>query len=109
MIFYLPFSLIDVSVNRRADSLSQLRDSCATCVISITSRCAAKKKRFKATLIGLSFICQCLRFFRKETSALTWHVVPLNSSSMVFGHDDATPKDVRILLNVAPRTKLGCG
>ncbi|CRL07771.1 CLUMA_CG020725, isoform A [Clunio marinus] len=44
----------------------------------------------------------------KCSDPLTWHVVPLNSS-MVFAHDDVTPKDIRIVLNVAPRTKLGCG
>lgn len=59
-------------------------------------------------------LCHCthvnffLSFRRKSSDPLTWHVVPLNSS-MAFSHDDATPKDVRIVLNVAPRTKLGCG
>jgi hypothetical protein len=34
--------------------------------------------------------------------------VPLNSS-LLFNHDDMTPRDIRVILNVAPRMKLGCG
>ncbi|CAO1377955.1 unnamed protein product [Diamesa serratosioi] len=45
----------------------------------------------------------------KATDLLTWHVVPLNTSKTFDHIDDITVRDVQIVLNVAPRTKLGCG
>jgi len=46
---------------------------------------------------------------RKASDPLTWHVVP-SQNSLPFAQDESqTSRDVRILLNVAPHTKLGCG
>lgn len=46
---------------------------------------------------------------RKASDPLTWHVVP-SQNSLPFTQDESqTSRDVRILLNVAPHTKLGCG
>lgn len=50
-----------------------------------------------------------LLYYRKATDLLTWHVVPLNTSKTFDHIDDITVRDVQIVLNVAPRTKLGCG
>lgn len=45
----------------------------------------------------------------KASDPLTWHVVP-SQNSLPFTQDESqTSRDVRILLNVAPHTKLGCG
>lgn len=51
-------------------------------------------------------MCKC----RRASDPLTWHVVP-SQSSLPFTQVDSQPaaRDLRILLNVAPRTKLGCG
>ncbi|KAL7030818.1 hypothetical protein ACKWTF_006798 [Chironomus riparius] len=45
----------------------------------------------------------------KASDPLTWHVVP-SQNSLPFTQDESqTSRDVRIILNVAPHTKLGCG
>lgn len=49
------------------------------------------------------------KFNRRASDPLTWHVVPFESSLAFTQDDSQASRDVRILLNVAPRTKLGCG
>lgn len=107
--------MIDVRSTTLHDDNHGAHNCCATGVISGSTHILDESKHRSSDFHSLLPInCQCsilylLLFPRKSSDPLTWHVVPLNSSSMVFGHDDVTPKDVRIVLNVAPRTKLGCG
>lgn len=57
----------------------------------------------------------CCFYHRKASDPLTWQVVSLplhhngHYASNSNGTDEMIMRDVRIVLNVAPRTKLGCG
>jgi hypothetical protein len=47
---------------------------------------------------------------RRSLDPLTWHVVPSKKSIKPYETiDDVICRDVRIIINVAPRAKLGCG
>lgn len=50
-----------------------------------------------------------INFCRKASDPLTWHVVPLKQCKSYDRIDDVSIRDVQVVLNVAPRTKLGCG
>lgn len=40
---------------------------------------------------------------------LTWHIVPLRALTSIEGLDEYKSQDVRVTLNIAPRSKLGLG